>query len=304
MVASAVVEFRQNGYSTRYPTTPIRVPRAHEQLFRDVTATYRKLHEQDEIAELIEGLSQFIYNFRNRQGERVTLSPQELEALEQQRLEEEARKLQEIEETRQRLDEEQRQLAIAEASLAAMREQLLLEEAARIEAEREHLRLEQEREESARCEAEARALAEREAAARREAELELQRLEQEKEEVAKQQAEAVELAEARARQEKEATVAEAQSLAAKEAATRSQLEVTVQELQEQLNAVRLEFTEKNILLEQQGAELKELKELLGIADQDIADLKRENAELRSQLATKNAPPTQTPPSQQGLGKPK
>jgi len=57
-------------------------------------------------------------------------------------------------------------------------------------------------------------------------------------------------------------------------------------------------------LEQQVAELKELKELLGIADQDIADLKRENAELRSQLATKNAPPNQTPPTQRDLRKPK
>jgi len=301
MVAS-VVEFRQNGYSTRYPTTPIRVPRAKEKLFKDLTAAYRKLHEQNEADELFQAVSDILYSFCDRQGERVILSPQELEALEQQRLEEEAQKQREFEETRQRLEEEQRQRAEAEANLAAMRERLLLEEAAKLEAERERQRLEQEKEE-------ARALAEREAAARQEAELERQRWEQEKEEASRREAEAVELAEARARQElqqKEVTVVEAQSLAAKEAASRSQLEVTVKELQEQLNAVRLQFTEKNILLEQQVAELKELKELkelLGIADQDIAVLKRENAELRSQLA-KNEPPNQTPPSQRGSGKSK
>ena len=62
MVAS-VVEFRQNGYSTRYPTTPIRVPRAKEKLFKDLTAAYRKLHEQNEGDELFQTMSDILYSF-------------------------------------------------------------------------------------------------------------------------------------------------------------------------------------------------------------------------------------------------
>jgi len=126
--------------------------------------------------------------------------------------------------------------------------------------------------------------------ARIEAERERQRLEQEKEEATRRQAEAVELAEALAQQElqkKEATVAEAQSLAAKEAATRSQLEVTVQELQVQLNAVQIALAEKDT----------ELKKFIEEADREISELKQA-------LATKNAPPSQAPSSRRGSVRPK
>lgn len=111
VVAVAVSD---NGYSTKFPTVPLRLPREHEQLFRDLIVVYRHLYERGETARLMDAVADAVYSVQC-DGSPVVLRPEEREAVGRREAEAaKARELAQVEAEERARELEQRQQAILE----------------------------------------------------------------------------------------------------------------------------------------------------------------------------------------------
>ena len=109
-----------------YPTTPLRVPAEHDQLFLDLCTLYRCLYNYGLSGELMAKIAEIVYNDVDSDGKRWVLAQEEIEAIER---EHERQRLEELQ-----MAEEGKQKAEAEAEEQRLKAERL--EGERLEAER------------------------------------------------------------------------------------------------------------------------------------------------------------------------